>query len=289
MKRAIITRKSPLVAAGLVALISACLGLNIIIEAKPKVIERSFPPLGDEYFSKFQVNIEVDVTGKLIFTELIDFHSAGKRIRRGVCRQYPTQIVLSDGRTQPVDVKLEMVLINRSTIFGPDVNAMEPIVHEEDKVRFCLAVRDKQIPPGDHSLLVRYSVSGAIEHAVKEDILRWNVNGILPLETKAAYVTVRLPPTVDSHTVKPSWLLELQRIPADASFAPEELVSSPDGPFQDVSLQTAPSTDGDKRLRVDYALIRQLRRGEAFSIDLRWNRGGTAREAPSPTAIPLVF
>jgi hypothetical protein len=123
----------------------------------------------------------------LTVTETITVHAEGRRIRRGIYRDFPLRFRDEKGRLRRVG--FEILEIRRN-------GRPEPWFTREGEahVRIYIGRKDVLIPPGRHTYTIRYRTWRQIRSFPEHDELYWNVTGnFWDFPIRHARVNVRLP------------------------------------------------------------------------------------------------
>jgi len=153
------------------------------------VVWLAFAPMlaaADERILDFHSDILVMQDGWIEVTETIRVRAEGKRIRRGIYRDFPTEYYDKAGNRYEVDFKPLAVLRN---------DAPESFHSQRDRngIRTYFGRSDHYIAPGEHTYRFRYRASRMLGFFETHDELYWNVTGFdwaFPIDHGSA--TVRL-------------------------------------------------------------------------------------------------
>lgn len=155
----------------------------------------ALPATGAERINAYDSLIEVAPDGTLTVTETIAVVAEGKKIKRGIYRDFPTTY---DGRwATRVTVPFRVLGALRD-------GASEPFRTEtiDDGVRVYMGRKDRQIEKGPHTYTLRYETRRQIGFFEDHDELYWNVTGnfwAFPIEKATA--RVRLPGSVPAENI----------------------------------------------------------------------------------------
>ena len=134
------------------------------------VVLASTAARAEERITSFHVEIRVEPEGSLLVTESISVNAEGRRIRRGIYRDFPTIYRRSDGSQTKVGFEL--------------ISALRDGVREEVDVsrminglRIRLGRSTTLLEPGIHHYILRYRTSRQLYHSPDADELYWNVTG----------------------------------------------------------------------------------------------------------------
>ena len=138
----------------------------------------------DEVITRYDVDIEVFVSGDMMITETLDVVAAGKEIRRGIFRELPARYTFMGVDR---DYVYDLIEVTRDgepetvTQFG-----------EGNAVVWRTGRREYFLRPGAYRYQFRYRVDDAIRRFKDRDELYWNAIGhysVFPVETARISVT----------------------------------------------------------------------------------------------------
>ena len=142
--------------------------------------------VADERILSFHSEIRVMASGMLEVTETIKVRAEGKRIRRGIYRDFPTEYTDRFGNEYEVAFQPYAVLRNdRGEAFHT-----QPI---RGGVRTYFGSADRFIEHGVHTYTFRYEASRMLGFFAEHDELYWNVTGFdwaFPIDEASATVTL---------------------------------------------------------------------------------------------------
>jgi len=144
-----------------------------------------------ERIRDYHSQIEVFRDGHLIVTETITVVSAGKKIKRGIYRDFPTIYKAHSGKTLRVDFKIMSVLKDNR----PESYHTKSI---SNGVRVYIGRKNVFLKPGTYTYTLTYRTDRQLGFFKDHDELYWNVTGNgwrFPIEKAGA--TVLLPPGTD--------------------------------------------------------------------------------------------
>jgi uncharacterized membrane protein YgcG len=151
----------------------------------------AFPATAAERITSYDSLIEVAPDGTLTVTETIAVEAAGKKIKRGIYRDFPTTY---EGRWGTrVVVPFQVLGVERDG--APESYHTQKI---DDGVRVYMGRKNRQIEHGPHTYSLKYKTRRQIGFFEEHDELYWNVTGNFwefPIEKATA--RVRLPGSVD--------------------------------------------------------------------------------------------
>ena len=156
----------------------------------------TFARSAEEKINDYQSKIVVNKDGSLRVTETIRVTAAGKKIKRGIYRDFPTRY--QKNSFFEVEVPFKIISVERD---GKD----EPY-HTEKKdngVRVYIGRKDVQLKPGQYTYQLCYWTNFQLGYFNDYDELYWNVTGngwIFPVQRVTA--TVHLPAAVPLSKVK---------------------------------------------------------------------------------------
>ncbi len=134
-----------------------------------------------------EIHIKVDTT--LAVKEHITIFSTGKHFKRGIIREFPAWF--TDDINHKVLLHYLDIVVTRD---GQKENAF--LQKEGDNYRIYIGDAQKELPPGEHSYEISYTVLRRLQYFNSYDLLVWNVTGSnwgIPVEHITA--TVSLPRT----------------------------------------------------------------------------------------------
>jgi uncharacterized membrane protein YgcG len=128
------------------------------------------PAQAAEVIDRFVSSVKVERDGTLEVVEEITFDVEGKKIQRGINRDFPTTYKRSDGTI--VKVGFEVLDVRRNG--SPEVFALENV---NNLTRVRIGDADKLLAAGFHTFSIRYRTSRQLGFFEKHDELYWNVTG----------------------------------------------------------------------------------------------------------------
>jgi uncharacterized membrane protein YgcG len=150
----------------------------------------------EERILAFRSDIEVHADSSMTVTETITVKAAGKLIRRGIYRDFPTDYRDRLGNRYLVD--FEVLAVNRNGEAEPFHTEPRP-----NGVRVYVGRPNAFVEPGQHVYSIRYRSGRQLGHFETHDELYWNVTGNgwdLPIDAAGAVVT--LPGSVPMEEVR---------------------------------------------------------------------------------------
>ena len=137
------------------------------------------------YFS----DVQVAADASLHVTETIRVEAEGDRIRHGITRDFPTRYT-ANGRDIRVGFEVEGVERDGR----PEHYARESI---SNGVRLRIGSADTEVPPGEHSYVIRYTTTRQIGFFDTYDELYWNAVGTdVIFDVDSAEARIHLPQAV---------------------------------------------------------------------------------------------
>ena len=124
------------------------------------------PPYIDEYSSV----IKVQKDASLKVTEQIEITTAGRTVRHGIYRDFPTTYQGKHGGTVRVGFNVLSAKLN-----GKPVDYHTKIMGNGTRV--YLGSKDTQLPPGTYTFQLTYTTTGQLGFFKDHDELYWNVTG----------------------------------------------------------------------------------------------------------------
>jgi uncharacterized membrane protein YgcG len=143
----------------------------------------------------FHSDIQVRTDGRMLVTETIRVHALGKRIRRGIYRDFPTRYASAIGR---VIVPFEVLRVMRD---GNDETFRTE--QRTNGVRLYIGRSDRRLAPGEYEFQITYRTDWQLGYFREHDELNWNVTGngwAFPIDSASA--TVRLPQILPANTLR---------------------------------------------------------------------------------------
>lgn len=140
--------------------------------------------IADERILSFHSDILVMSDGMIEVTETIKVRAEGKRIRRGIYRDFPTEY--EDRFGNETRIKFRPLALLR--------NGRPEAFHTQDVrrgVRTYFGRSDRLIAAGEHTYIFRYSASRMLGFYEEHDELYWNVTGFdwaFPIDKASASV-----------------------------------------------------------------------------------------------------
>ena len=138
----------------------------------------------DERITLFQSDVQVLSDGSLEVIETITVRAEGKRIKRGIYRDFPT--VYRDRFNNRMQVRFEVVSVRRDG--RPEAWHSERLSNGE---RIYMGRKDVIVPPGEHRYELTYRTWRQLGYFADHDELYWNVTGngwAFPIERAVAFV-----------------------------------------------------------------------------------------------------
>jgi len=154
------------------------------------------PARADERILDYQSDIQVTADGGMTVTEHIKVRAEGRRIQRGIYRDYPTDY--RDRLGNRYKVGFDVLDVQRDGHSEPWHTA-----RRDNGVRVYIGNRHLTVSPGVHEYTLTYHTSRQIGFFANHDELYWNVTGTgwaFPIDHAGA--TVRLPVDVDPARLK---------------------------------------------------------------------------------------
>ena len=152
--------------------------------------------IADERILKFHSDIVILPDGWIDVTETITVRAEGKRIRRGIYRDFPTEYYDRLGNRYEVDFKL-LSLLRNGTAEASHTQRMRNVV------RVYFGSADRYLNSGDHTYAFRYRASRMLGFFEEHDELYWNVTGFdwaFPIDKASATVSLAFSPPVHEIT-----------------------------------------------------------------------------------------
>ena len=140
-----------------------------------------------EYIESFHADIEIQKNGDLLVTEIISVFAEGKKIKRGIYRDFPTRYRGSDGSDHSVGFELLSVTRDHSD---------EPFhtKKQSNGIRIYIGDANVFLKPGIYTYQIRYRTDRQLGYFDDHDELYWNVTGNgWDFEIRRASARVTLP------------------------------------------------------------------------------------------------
>ncbi len=156
----------------------------------------AFPSFAEERIRQFQSDVEVMPSGTLTVTETITVLAEGKKIKRGIYRDFPTEYRDHENRKHQVGFRLLGVSRNGS----PEAHHTEKL---SNGIRIYIGQRNRILPPGEYRYTLTYETDRQLGFFDKHDELYWNATGNdwdFPIDEAA--VIVKLPEGVPPHQIQ---------------------------------------------------------------------------------------
>lgn len=150
----------------------------------------------DERILRYHSDIEVMEDGSMSVVETIAVRAEGKKIRRGIYRDYPTDY--KDMLGNRVRVGFELIDVQRNRSAEP-----HRIEKRSNGVRIYAGSADVFLEPGEYEYTIGYRVTRMLGFFDDHDELYWNVTGLgwdFPIDNASA--SVRLPEGVDAGEIQ---------------------------------------------------------------------------------------
>lgn len=151
---------------------------------------------GSEQINRYESQIDVNENGSLRVTETINVTAAGRRIKRGIYRDFPT--VYKTRYFVKTQVPFDVVSVTRD-------GQPEPF-HTERKsngIRVYMGQEDTRLEPGSYTYQIVYTTNFQLGYFDNHDELYWNVTGNgWEFAIEQATASVRLPADVPLDEVK---------------------------------------------------------------------------------------
>lgn len=213
-------------------------------------------PAAEESILSFHSYLAVQPDASLEVTETIRVKAAGREIRRGIVREFPTRYRDRFGNPVTVDFEVREVLRDGR----PEPYHLKSVANG---VQVYIGHKDVFLPPGTYTYTLRYRTTRQLGFFPDFDELYWNVTGhgwVFPILTAEA--VVELPPGA--------------KVLQSAAYT---------GPYG--------SKEQAYRLRLDdagrpvFTTTRPLAPREGFTIAVAWPKGFVSQ--PSPAARTRFF
>jgi hypothetical protein len=159
----------------------------VCVAATLVVVLLAMPALqAAERIIRYDSDIRIDADASLRVTETIEVYAEGRRIRRGIYRDFPTTYV--DRLGNRIRVDLRVLSVRRD-------GAAEPFSVESlaNGVRIRIGRADRFLDTGAHTYTITYHTERQLGFFADYDELYWNVTGNgwgFPIESATAKVTL---------------------------------------------------------------------------------------------------
>ncbi|HUG46437.1 MAG TPA: DUF2207 domain-containing protein, partial [Sphingomicrobium sp.] len=167
--------------------IRAALAALLVLAAAPAVAE--------ERITSFTSDVAVQEDSSLEVTETIEIVAEGKRIRRGIYRDFPTRYRGLNGSQVRVGFDFQGAERNGR----PEPAVVQPL---SNGVRIRIGSADRLIDPGKHRYVIRYRTTRQIGRFAEFDELYWNATGNgwdFPIEVAEARIQLPSPAPFTRH------------------------------------------------------------------------------------------
>ncbi len=141
----------------------------------------------DERILNFHSDIVVHESGWILVTETITVRAEGKRIRRGIYRDFPTKYRDVYGNSHEVAYEPLTVLRNEAR---EDFHTRE----RDDGIRTYFGSSNRRLAAGVHTYIFRYRANRMLGFFEDHDELYWNVTGLewaFPIDKASATVVLK--------------------------------------------------------------------------------------------------
>ena len=141
--------------------------------------------MADERILSYHSNIEIKTDASMTVTETIIVRAEGKKIRRGIFRDFPTHY--QDRFKNAYNVSFKVLSVYR--------DEQQESWHSETKsngVRIYIGRRDRELKPGTYKYEISYRTDRQIGYFLDHDELYWNVTGNgwdFPIDIATAHVS----------------------------------------------------------------------------------------------------
>lgn len=139
-----------------------------------------------ERITNFHSDIVINADGTMNVTENIEVYSAGREIRRGIYRDFPTKYRDRFGNKYVVGFEITKVL--REGLEEP-----YHIKNLANGKRIYIGSEDRLLPTGKHKYSISYTTNRQLGYFESHDELYWNVIGLgwdFPVEIASATITL---------------------------------------------------------------------------------------------------
>jgi len=144
------------------------------------------PAIAAEVIHSFDSEVQVAKNGELAVTETIAVRAEGRRIKRGIFRDFPLTFTDADGNLH--EVSFDLIDVSRDGKPEPHFTRRKGGV-----LRIYAGDKDVLIPRGDHTYVFRYRTGRQIRWFDGKPELNWNVTGnFWDFPIRAAHYRLRL-------------------------------------------------------------------------------------------------
>ena len=143
--------------------------------------------IADERILNFHSDIVVHESGWILVTETITVRAEGKRIRRGIYRDFPTKYRDVYGNSHEVAYEPLTVLRNEAR---EDFHTRE----RDNGIRTYFGSSNRRLAAGIHTYIFRYRANRMLGFFEDHDELYWNVTGLewaFPIDKASATVVLK--------------------------------------------------------------------------------------------------
>ncbi len=155
-----------------------------LVFAIAALVAAGAPTRAAEVIRSFGADIQIAANGELIVKETISVSAEGRKIRRGIYRDFPLIVETRDGKER--EVGFDLVSVKRD-------GRNEPYHTERGSRSIRIYIGDKDIflSPGKYTYEITYKTDRQIRYFEDHDELFWNATGNFwdfPIETATAVV-----------------------------------------------------------------------------------------------------
>jgi len=153
-------------------------------------------PAAPEEILSFQSRITVKADSTMTVRETIRVRSAGRKIRHGIYRDFPTRY--RDRLGNRYRVGFEVIETRRDG--KPEERHLQPLSSGE---RVYLGRKSFLLPPGEHTYTIVYRTTRQLGYFKDHDELYWNVTGNgWEFPIREASAVVELPPGIPADKIR---------------------------------------------------------------------------------------
>jgi uncharacterized membrane protein len=197
-----------------------------------------------ERIISYDSQITVNQDGSMLVTEEIKVHSEGKKIKRGIYRDFPTEY--KDDYGNNIRISFEIIEILRD-----DFKESYHTEKLKNGIKVYIGKASHFLKPGDYTYTIKYKTNRQIGFFDNFDELYWNVTGVgWDFEIENASATVNLPAGIDQFSLKTFAYTGLQGS-REMNYSVEILSGS----------------------RVQFKTTRKLKAREGLTIGVQWPKG----------------
>jgi len=130
----------------------------------------TFQSLAEEVIRSFDSLVQVNKDGSFLVTETLVVKAEGRKIRRGIFRDFPLYNLGSDGERQKVG--FELISVKRD-----DQLENTRLEMKDDRVRIYIGRKEYFLPTGVYTYIITYKTDRQMRYFDTHDEVYWNATG----------------------------------------------------------------------------------------------------------------